>query len=177
MENKNYFQHFDLTPSFNLDAGSLKKKFLLLSREFHPDFHTDKTEKEQAEILQLSSYNNTAYKVLNQFDSRFKYILSMHGVDFEEGKQSLPQMFLMEMMDFNEKLMDVQMEGDLSKLDELKTELKEIEEGLYSGVSSIIEGYEKDKISKSELATLKEYYFKKKYLLRIHENLNKFAHS
>jgi len=173
----NHFKHFGIEPSFNIDAAQLKKQYLKISRDYHPDFHTDKSEDEQAEILQLSSYNNKAYKVLNQFDTRFKYILLLHGVDFEEGKQSLPQMFLMEMMDFNEKLMDVQMEGDLSKLDNLKAELMEIEESLYSGVSSTIENYNQDNISESELESLKEYFFKKKYLLRIHENLNKFANS
>jgi len=86
-------------------------------------------------------------------------------------------MFLLEMMDFNEKLMDVQMEGDLSQLENLKVELKEIEESLYSGVSSTIENYNPANITESELAGLKEYFFKKKYLLRIHENLNKFDNS
>ena len=177
MENKNYFTHFGVEPSFTIDTAQLKKQFLKLSREYHPDFHTEKSDEEQAEILQLSSYNNKAFKVLKDFDARFKYILLLHGVDFEEGKQSLPQMFLMEMMDFNEKLMDVQMEGDLSQLESLKAELKEIEESLYSGVSSTIENYNPVNISESELARLKEYFFKKKYLLRIHENLNKFANS
>ena len=177
MENKDYFSHFGIEPSFELDTAALKKQFLMLSREYHPDFHTDKSEKEQEEILQLSSYNNIAFKTLKNPDTRFKYILVLHGVDFEESKQSLPQMFLMEMMEFNEKLMDVQMEGDLNKLEELKQELKIIEDSLYSGVSSTIEGYNHDKVTEEELAKLKDYFFKRKYLLRIHENLNKFADS
>lgn len=177
MENKNYFSHFGIEANFELDPAILKKQFLLLSREYHPDFHTDKSEAEQEEILQQSSFNNIAFKTLKNPDTRFKYILLMHGVDFEESKQSLPQMFLMEMMDFNEKLMDVQMEGDLSKLEELKSELKVIEDSLYSGVSSIIESYKQEKITEEELAKLKDYFFKRKYLLRIHENLNKFADS
>ncbi len=173
----NYYEHFGLEWQFDINPADLKKKFLLKSREYHPDFHTDKSEAEQEAILAQSSFNNTAYKVLNNPDTRFKYLLTLHNVDFEEGKQSLPQMFLMEMMDFNEKLMDAQMEGDQKIISSLTSELEEIEKGLYSGVSGIIEGYKPDQITASELDSLKEYFFKKKYLLRIRENLNKFASS
>ena len=173
----NYFKHFELDWQFDLDISELKKKFLIKSRELHPDFHTDKSEAAQEEILQLSSYNNTAFKVLNNPDTRFKYLLSLHKVDFEEGKQSLPQEFLMEMIDFNEKLMDAQMEADQNQITELIRELEKIEKSLYSGVSSIIEGYNPDQIDAASLNSLKEYYFKKKYLLRIRENLDKFAAS
>lgn len=173
----NYYKHFGLPWQFDIDSAELKKSFLIKSREYHPDFHTDKSEAEQEEILQLSSYNNTAFKVLKNPDTRFKYLLSLHGVDFEEGKQSLPQMFLMEMMDFNEKLMDAQMDSNQEQIAALITELEEIEKSLYSGVSSILEGYNPELITDSELNSLKEYFFKRKYLLRIRENLNKFASS
>lgn len=171
----NYFEHFGLEWQFDLNDADLKKKFLLKSREYHPDFHTDKSEAEQEAILAQSSYNNTAFKILKNPETRFKYLLTLHNVNFEEGKQSLPKIFLMEMMDFNENLMDAQMEADQKKISSLTSELEEIEKSLYTGVSSIIEGYIPDQITTSELDSLKEYFFKKKYLLRIRENLNKFA--
>ena len=171
----NYFEHFGLDWQFELDTNALKKSFLVKSRELHPDFHTDKSEEEQQSILSLSSYNNTAFKVLKNPDSRFKYLLSLHGVDFEESKQSLPQSFLMEMMDFNEQLMDAQMESDQTIISSLTEELKKIEKSLFSEVSGILERYIPDQITESELNSLKEYYFKKKYLLRIKENLDRFA--
>jgi len=83
-----YYKHFGIEWSFDLDAAALKKKFLIKSREYHPDFHTDKSEAEQEAILAMSSYNNTAFKVLNDQNARFKYLLTLHKVDFEEGKQS-----------------------------------------------------------------------------------------
>jgi len=172
-----YYKHFELDWQFDIDLAVLKKKFLIKSREYHPDFHTDKSESEQEEILAQSSFNNTAYKVLKDDNKRFKYLLSLHKVDFEEGKQSLPQMFLMEMMDFNEKLMDAQMDSNLDQISSLTTELEEIEKSLYSGVSSILDNYNPDQITENELNSLKEYYFKRKYLLRIRENLDKFASS
>ena len=175
MADKNYFSHFGLEPTFNLDLAALKKSFLLLSRTYHPDFHTGESEESQAENLELSSFNNLAYKTLQNFDLRFKYVLVLHGIDFEEGKQSLPQMFLMEMMDFNEKLMDVQMEGDSIQIEGLKNELKVIEDGLWSDIEGILKNYKFESISASELDQLKNYHLKKKYLLRIHENLNKFG--
>jgi len=81
----------------------------------------------------------------------------------------------MEMMDFNEKLMDAQIEADQGTISELTEELTDIEKSLFSKVSGILERYNPEQITESELNSLKEYYFKKKYLLRIRENLDKFA--
>lgn len=175
MMNKNYFSHFGLERGFNIDEGQLKKKFLELSRTYHPDFHTHLSQEEQTDVLELSSYTNLAFKTLKNKDARMKYLLSLHDVDFAEGNQSLPQEFLMEMMDFNEKLMEAQMDMDAQVVSELKEELKAIENGLETEVQTVIDEYEASKITEAELNKLKDYYFKKKYLLRIHENLDKFA--
>ncbi len=177
MTDNNYFTHFGLEPGFNIDEGQLKKKFLELSRTYHPDFHTHLSEEEQTDVLELSSYTNLAFKTLKNKDARMKYLLGLHKVDFAEGNQFLPQEFLMEMMDFNEKLMEAQMDMDEKVVSELKEELKDIENGLLGEVQELMDGYEASKISEADLKKLKDYYFKKKYLLRIHENLDKFANA
>jgi len=173
----NYFSHFGLAPGFNIDEAQLKKKFLELSRANHPDFHTHLSQDEQSTILELSSYTNQAFKTLKNEDARMKYLLGLHELDFKEGNQSLPQEFLMEMMDFNEKLMEAQMDMEEKVVNSLKEELKGIETELKAEVQSSIDNYDSSLITAEELNKLKDYYFKKKYLLRIHENLDKFGTS
>ena len=104
----NHFQFFDLPVSFYLDEKLLKKRFLLNSKKYHPDFFTLATQEKQAEILERSTHNNLAYKTLSNFDSRMKYILSEKGILGEKGKNTIPQIFLMEVMDIQEAIMELE---------------------------------------------------------------------
>jgi molecular chaperone HscB len=158
-----------------VDKKALKKKFYELSRKFHPDFYTLEGEAKQAEILELSSLNNEAYKVLTNFDKRMKYVLDLKEVIAEEGKNKLPQAFLMEMMDINENLMELEFGFDEAIFNEVKSDLTTTQSDLYKEIDSIVENYDDSKSEASELILVKNYYFKQKYLLRIQENLSKFA--
>ncbi len=175
MKPSNYFGLYEMPISFTVDKKALKKKFYALSRQFHPDFYTQESEAKQQEILELSSINNQAYKVLKDFDKRMKYILDIKGIIKEEGKNSLPQMFLMEMMDINEALMELEFDFDENNYNQVKNDLQQLNDTLYKSVQLIIENYNDAVITEAELNKLKNYYFKRKYLLRIQENLSKFA--
>lgn len=171
----NYFELYDIPVSFKVDKKALKKKFYELSRKFHPDFYTLEDEAKQAEILELSSLNNEAYKVLKDFDKRMKYVLDLKNVIEEEGKNKIPQAFLMEMMDINENLMELEFGFDEEVFNQVKSDLTSTQSDLYKEIESIVENYNDHNSDASELIAVKNYYFKQKYLLRIQENLSKFA--
>ncbi len=170
---KNYFEHFGLEVQFNIDEKALKKQFLQKSKSYHPDFYTQEGENAQNQALEMSSYNNMAYKTLKKFNTRYKYILSLIGVVLDEGQLKLPQSFLIEMMDFNESLMDAQMEDDTEKMDELKIELAKLKEEQKQSVQSIIDSFELSKVDEYQKEALLNFYLKTKYLDRIAENLEK----
>ena len=171
----NYFKLYDIPVSFKVDKKALKRKFYELSRKFHPDFYTLESEAKQAEILELSSLNNKAYKVLTDFNKRMKYVLDLKKVIAEEGKNSIPQDFLMEMMDINENLMELEFGFDEEVFNQVKSDLTATQSALYKEIENIIENYNDDNSDTTELIAVKNYYFKQKYLLRIQENLSKFA--
>ena len=52
------------------------------------------------------------------------------------------------------------------------TAIEVFEKEIYSEVSSIIDGYNDTSTTTTQLLKVKEYYFKKKYLLRILERLD-----
>ena len=170
-----YFDLYELPISFEVDKKGLKKKFYELSRKYHPDFYTQESESKQEEILELSSLNNKAYKVLTNFDKRMKYILDLKNVIKEEGKNTVPQDFLMDMMDVNEALMELEFDFDAAALQAIKTDLVQKEKLLFEDIKSIIENYNDKNVTTEELNQIKNYYFKHKYLLRIQDNLSKFA--
>lgn len=171
----NYFEFFNLPVSFLLDEAELKKTFYQNSKKYHPDFYTLESEEKQMEVLELSTLNNEAYKTLSNFDKRMKYVLEITEALAEEGKNQIPQDFLMEMMDINENLMELEFDFDTKKFEQVKSELKTMEEELFSTVHPHLENYHENADTTTELNAIKNYYLKKRYILRIQENLNKFA--
>src|ERR1700744_934464 len=112
----NYFDFYAIPESFNPDAALLKKRFYELSKQYHPDFYANEDEVKQQEILELSTINNKAYQTLSDPTKRLEYILRLHNLVSDGAKPQLPADFLMEMMDINERLMDVESAEDLGKV-------------------------------------------------------------
>lgn len=171
----NYFEFFDIPVSFTVDEVDLRRKYYANSKKYHPDFYTLESEEKQAEILELSTLNNQAYNTLADFDKRMKYILDLKDVLAEEGKNQIPQDFLMEMMEINEKLMKLEFDFDAGTYRSVQQELEKQKAAIYQEIAPIIEHYDDKKATDGELKKVKDYYLKKRYLLRIQENLSKFA--
>ena len=170
-----YFELYDLPVSFLLDSKALKRKFYQLSKQFHPDFYTLESEEKQAEILELSTVNNEAYKTLSDFDKRMEYILKEKGIYGEEGKNRVPQDFLMEMMDINEALMELEFDFDQATFEKAKQNIKDLEAELYNEILATLKNYDNETATAEELEQIKDFHFKRKYLLRIQNNLSTFA--
>ncbi|MEM9991370.1 MAG: Fe-S protein assembly co-chaperone HscB [Bacteroidota bacterium] len=166
----NFFEFYNIPISFQVDKAALKRTFYANSKKYHPDFYTLESEERQAEVLELASKNNEAYRVLSDFDKRMKYILDLEGILEKEGENKIPQDFLMEMMDINEEMMELEFEYNPVTLEKIKSALSTQEESLFADIEPIVKEYDS-----SKLEEVKNYYLKKRYLLRIRENLNKFA--
>ncbi len=171
----NFFQFYEIPVSFTLDEKVLKQKYYALSRQYHPDFHTHENEAEQEHILEMSTLNTRAYKTLSDFDERVKYILELKGLLKESEKQEIPNTFLMEMMDINESVMDLQMDFDLEKYKQTLSEVREMQNDLFAKVKPILETYNDATIAEEDLKKIKEFYLKKRYILRLEKNLSIFA--
>jgi molecular chaperone HscB len=164
----NYFELFEMPVSLQVDRNYLQTKYFELQKRYHPDFFTNESEQEQADVLEKSSMVNKAYKTFQSDDETIKYVLQLKGLLDEEEKYQLPPDFLMEMMELNEGLMDV----DDSSLEETETKINQLEKHLYDQVQNIIEYYIDDRTTNEQLLQVKDYYFKKKYLKRILERLD-----
>lgn len=156
----NYFELFELPVSIQINKATLAQKYFDLQKKYHPDFFANGTEYEQQQALEISSRLNKALKTFKNEDLTIKYVLQLKGLLEEEEKYQLPPVFLMEMMELNEEL-----SADSAK------QLQELETGLYKEVAPIIENYNDATATTADLLTLKEYYFKKKYLQRILDRL------
>ena len=172
----NYFELYDLPVSFHPDPAQLKTKYYELSRRYHPDRFTQAGDAERADVLRMAALNNDAFKTLNQPDRLMAYILKLHGLLEEEEKYSLPPDFLMEMMDLNETVSEYEMEPDNETLkaateNMMQSRLAEWQQQ----VGPLTERFDKGEQQKELLLAIKDWYFRKKYLLRIQQRIATFA--
>jgi molecular chaperone HscB len=170
----NYFDFYSIPESFNPDQAELKKTFYRLSKQYHPDFYANEDDAKQQEILELSTLNNKAYQALSDPAKLLEYILRLHDLVSEGAKPQLPSDFLMEMMDINERLMEV---DDAKELGHITAEVLAIESDINEELHSLTKDYGQlnDTTKESRLNDIANLYYRQKYLLRIKESLDTFA--
>lgn len=170
----NFFEFYGIPESFHPDVAVLKKKFYELSKRYHPDFYATDTDEKQQEILELSTINNKAWQTLSDPARRLEYILRQHELLVDGAKPALPGDFLMEMMDINERLMEIE---DADQLAEINNEVMAVDDDINQKLHSLTKDYHSldDTAKESRLNEILDIYYRQKYLLRIKESLNTFA--
>lgn len=171
----NYFELYGLPVNFHPDAAAVKAKFYLLSRQYHPDRFANAGEEARLESLRMSAMNNDAYKTLNDPDATMAYILKLNHLLEDEEKYSLPNAFLMEMMDLNEAVSDAEMGDDDGSRAAAKNALEEQLNTWNDAAGKLTAQFDAGDHSEALLLQIKDYYFRKKYLLRIKERIDRFA--
>lgn len=159
-----HFELFNLPITLSVDTSGLSKKYFELQRKYHPDRFVQASDEEKEETLQLSAQVNKAFKMLKDPDETIKYVLQLKELLEDEEKYQLSPDFLMEVMELNELL-----EEGLT--DSLQTNIDQLKQTIYEPVEAIIKNYQEGITTEKELLQVKEYYFKKKYLDRMVDNL------
>jgi molecular chaperone HscB len=172
----NYFELYEIPVSFLADEILIKQKYYANSKKYHPDFFINESEDKQAEVLHLSTLNNEAYRLLTDFDKRVAYILTLNGQISDAEKFVLPPDFLMKMMDINEKMMELSA-NDLLAITDVTNEIAILEKSLNDYLQASCKQFDAHDHNDQEsvLLAIKDAYYRKKYLLRIKDSLNKFA--
>jgi molecular chaperone HscB len=96
------------------------------------------------------------------------YILEINELLSVNENYQLPPHFLMEVMDLNEQVMEV---TDDTQKDALRIQLKQLEDDIYEPIKGLLESYQMGITQKEAMLPVKDYYFKKKYLDRIADEL------
>ena len=166
----NYFEFFGIDQAFFIDEDALRKNFIANSRKYHPDFHTLSNDTQQDEVLELSTINNDGYNVLKDPFRRMQHLLSLEGKMPEEGQATVPQDFLMEMMEINEALMELEFDENYSKQASVIQSIKDMEDALSKDGEMAMLAWDKDH-EDAFLDQVVEYFLKMKYIKRLKEQL------
>lgn len=164
-----YFELFGLPYNLKIEKAYNLKKYYELSRKYHPDQYSLKDLDAQQMALSMTALVNEAKKVLDNENLRLEYLLKLKGYLEEDEKYSLPQDFLMSMMELNEAIMENKMEEDNSKREALDNEIRNLNRDIKEDVEEYLN--QDNLILNEEIASkLKAYYFKCKYLERMKSN-------
>ncbi|HEU4471529.1 MAG TPA: Fe-S protein assembly co-chaperone HscB [Flavisolibacter sp.] len=166
-----YFEQFGLPLQLKVDKQLLRKRYLELSRQHHPDYFVNKGAAEQEKALESSALLNKGLKTLGDADETIRYVLELKGLITEEEKYTLPPAFLMQVMEVNEELAEME-PGDDARREGIEQQLETLEKEIYEPVKEIIENYSEGHTSEQALLQVKHYYFQKKYLDRLRGQLS-----
>ena len=166
----NYFELYNIPVSFHPDLSVVKKQFYVLSRQYHPDFFGAADEVQKNEAVEMSALVNKAFKTFQDPDAIIQYILALHQLIEEEEKYQLAPHFLMEVMELNEVVMELDHQNSTAKKS-IQLSLNHLKASIYEPVKSIMANYQEINFSEKELLQVKDYYYKKKYLDRIEEEI------
>jgi molecular chaperone HscB len=105
-----YFTFLGLPRRLNVDMALLEQRFRELSRQYHPDYFYNASQKERLESLERSSYLNDAYRTLRNPVARIEYLLRLEGLPVTksgEGSPRVPATLLQEVFALNEELDEI----------------------------------------------------------------------
>ena len=173
----NYFEFYGIEEKIHLDDVTLRTLFRKKSRDFHPDHHSDASPTELARVIQLSTTNNEAYKVLENFESRVKYVLEINGLLGDQQKHIMSPSFLGEMMEINEAIIECEAEGRPIP-EEVRNAIAAYDTSLLKDMHDYGREHDEAEVGRVEiLAQIKEIFLKRKYILRIQEKIDTFTAS
>ncbi|GAA0564019.1 Fe-S protein assembly co-chaperone HscB [Chitinophaga japonensis] len=171
----NYFELLGMPVSLQVDTELLRRRYYALSRQYHPDMHTQAGAAVQAEMLEKSALLNRAFQVLGDGQQLLAYVLELNGLPEDTAPYQLPELFLMEMMDIHEKLLELEYDPEEEAIAALQQQVKEMEQEVCGEVAEMHREYDVTVLPALALYRLKECYYKRKYLLGILDKLATFA--
>ena len=135
-----YFNIFQLEPSFNIDTEALEQTYRALAARFHPDKFASASAFEQKQAVMMSSTINDAYRTLKSPIDRAAYLLKSQNIDADAPEHtSFSPEFLMQQMEWRETLIDAQMEQNHDAIRALDQEIQNTQSNLYQDLQQAFE--------------------------------------
>jgi len=164
---KNYFELFGLAATYSVDAGELADNYRNLQRVVHPDRFASASEQERRLSMQGATLINEAFQTLKDPMMRAKYLLSLHGLEMGDGRNSTQDMeFLMEQMELREQLAEVKEQAD--PLDVVAKIIGNIDGKIQQFIDLLTEQFES--AAPEHLEQAQETVLKMQFLQKLHQD-------
>ncbi len=135
--NIDFFTLFGIAPQFTQDNIVLKARYLELQQKMHPDNFVNALANEKQLANQYAAIVNEAYQVLKCPLQRAIYLLKLNGVDTQsETDTQMPAEFLLEQMEFHERIAELR---DAKERSSLEKQLIESWQGCENGLANALD--------------------------------------
>lgn len=161
-----FFDIYEIEPSFSISENELRKRYLVLQKKFHPDRFAHSSIEEQKTALINSSLINDAYQVLKDDIRRAKYLLECNGVEITNHTNPA---FLMKQMEYEEKI-----EDHSNDKNQLLSIQKELQEELDQYKDNLTVDFDKKNFDRAT-NQINEFIFIDKLHLKIKEKINQLS--
>jgi len=116
-----HFELFGLAPAYALDLPALERAYRDIQSRVHPDRYAHAGDAERRASMQMTARVNEAYRALKDPVRRAQHLLELNGVDVAfETDTSMPEDFLLQQMEFRERLEEAK---DAAALDVIRKSL------------------------------------------------------
>jgi molecular chaperone HscB len=121
----NFFELFGVPVTFAIDARRLDCAYRNLQARVHPDRYAAAGPAEQLHATRRAMLANEAYHTLKDAVSRACHLLHLHGIDaLDPRRASVPSAFLVEQMEWRERIDDARGLRNTATLERLGKELE-----------------------------------------------------
>ncbi len=137
---RNHFELFGLPAAFSLDRAALDSAYRTIQGTVHPDRFAAGSDTDRRLGMQLAAQANEAYRTLRDPALRAGYLCSLRGVDVGiESNTAMPTDFLMQQMEWRERLDDASAGRDTAALESLRDELADERDALLRLLAAAID--------------------------------------
>ena len=140
MSHPDHFALFALQPRFAVDESALEQAHLAVQSRVHPDRYAAGTAAERRVAMQWAARANEAYRTLKSPLARAAYLCERAGVPINaESNTAMPGDFLMQQMEWRERLDEARRSRDAARLAELEAGMAAERARLIDGIGVAID--------------------------------------
>jgi molecular chaperone HscB len=137
---QSHFELFHLPTQFALDASALETAYRTVQAQVHPDKFAAAGDAQKRIAMQWAARANEAYSTLRDPLKRAAYLLSLRGVDVgAENNTAMEPAFLMQQMEWRERVEDAAGARNVGELVSLLDELRDEERGRLAKLGALVD--------------------------------------
>jgi molecular chaperone HscB len=138
--NDSHFDLFHLPVQFALDTQALDDAYRTVQAQVHPDRFAAAGDAQKRIAMQWATRTNEAYRTLRDPLRRATYLLSLRGIDVgAENNTAMEPAFLMQQMEWRERIEDAAAAKNTGELDALLTELHDDERVRFTKLATLLD--------------------------------------
>ena len=179
--NANYFELFNLPPSFEVNKKDLRSHYKTVMSKCHPDRFVSNSEADKNAALAATSHVTQAYNILKSPPKRAAYLLELLGLFVNSNANlSSDPLFLLDQLELRERLENVPLSENpdsllqtvIGEAKSLQSEQGQLFSVLYEQLQTLRQSEDQEKL----LQNAQDSILKLRFLEKLFEEISALQH-